>query len=104
MNKQHDSAIITRQKSPAIASPETKLVHGDGEVPRLVVAMVEVAVVHRDQVHVAKDEAIVLAVLQSLRVADVQQLGPVECFLTQLQEHTTRETITSSSHTDEEGR
>lgn len=72
-------------KLDTISSPEAKLVHGDGEVPRLVVAMVEVAVVHRDQVHIAEDEAVVLGVLQSLRVADVQQLGTVESVLTQLQ-------------------
>lgn len=64
--------------------PEAKLVHGDGEVSRLVVAVVEVAVVHGNQVHVTEDEAVVLGVLQSLRVADVQQLGTVEGVLTQL--------------------
>lgn len=53
-------------------SPEAKLVHGDGKVSRLVVAVVEVSVVHGDQVHVAEDEAVVLCVLQSLCVADVQ--------------------------------
>lgn len=71
-----------------IRSPETKFVHGDGKVSRLVVAVVEVAVVHWDQVHIAKDEAVVLCVLQSLRVADIQQLGTVESVLTQLQENT----------------
>ena len=65
-------------------SPEAKLVHGDGKVPGLVVAVVEVAVVHGDQVHVAEDEAVVLAVLQGLRVAHVQQLGAVERLLAQL--------------------
>lgn len=68
-----------------MTSPEAKLVHGNGKVSRLIIAVVEVAVVHRDQVHVAEDEAVVLCVLQSLRVADVQQLGSVERVLTQLQ-------------------
>lgn len=69
-------------------SPEAELVHGDGEVSRLVVAVVEVAVVHRDQVHVAEDEAVVLSVFQSFRVANIQQLGSVESVLTQLQDKT----------------
>lgn len=67
-----------------VVIPETKFVHGDGEVSGLVVAVVEVAVVHWDQVHVTKDETVVLCVLQSLRVANVQQLGTVESVLTQL--------------------
>lgn len=66
--------------------PETKFVHSNGKVSRLVVAVIQVAVVHRDQVHVAEDEAVVLCVLQSLCVADVQQLGTVESVFTQLQE------------------
>lgn len=52
----------------------------------LVVAVVEVSVVHGDQVHVAEDEAVVLAVLQGLCVADVQQFGSVERVLAQLRE------------------
>lgn len=43
--------------------PEAELVHGNGEVARLVVAVVQVAVVHRDQVHVTEDEAVILSVL-----------------------------------------
>lgn len=70
-----------------MASPEAELVHGDGEVPRLVIAVVEVTVVHRDQVHIAKDEAVVLCVLQSLCIANVQELGTVESVLTQLQDN-----------------
>lgn len=53
-------------------SPEAKLVHGDGKVSRLVVAVVQVSVVHGDQVHITEDEAVILCVLQSLRVADIQ--------------------------------
>ena len=81
--------------SNAVTSPEAKLVHGDGKVPRLVVAVVEVAVVHRDQVHVAEDEAVVLGLLQGLRVAHIQQLGTVESFLTQLRVKNTRKIMTS---------
>lgn len=58
--------FCTKATTPSwksIGSPEAKLVHGDGEVSRLVVAVVEVAVVHGDQVHVAEDEAVVLGVL-----------------------------------------
>lgn len=51
---------------------------------RLVIAVVEIAVVHGDQVHVAEDEAVVLCILQSLRVANIQQLGTIESVLTQL--------------------
>lgn len=43
--------------------PEAELVHGDGEVARLVVAVVQVAVVHGDQVHIAEDEAVILGIL-----------------------------------------
>lgn len=49
--------------------------------------MVEVPVIHRDQVHVAEDEAVVLRLFQSLCVADVQQLCTVEGVLPQLRRH-----------------
>ena len=51
---------------------------------RLTEALVDVAVVHRDRVHVAEDEALVVVLLQSLHVADVQQLGPVKGLLSVL--------------------
>lgn len=69
-----------------MVSPEAKLVHGDGEVSWLIVAVVEVPVIHRDQVHVTKDEAVVICILQRLCVAHVQQFGSVECVLAQLQD------------------
>lgn len=69
-----------------VTSPEAKLVHGDGKVSRLIVAVVEIAVVHGDQVHIAEDEAVVFCILQSLSVANIQQLGTIEGVLTQLQE------------------
>lgn len=71
-----------------VLPPEAKLIHGDGEVPGLIVAVVQVAVVHRDEVHVTEDEAVVRGLLQGLPVADVQQLGPVESVFAQLWKHT----------------
>lgn len=73
-------------KFTLVTSPEAKLVHGDGKMSRLVVAVVEVAIVHWDQVNITEDEAVILCVLQSLRVANIQQLGTVERVLTQLQD------------------
>lgn len=67
--------------------PEAELVHGDGEVARLVVAVVQVAVVHGDQVHVAEDEAVVLGILQSLCIAHVKQLGSVEGVFAELEDN-----------------
>lgn len=57
-------------------------------MPGLIVAVVQVAVVHRDEVHVAEDEAVVRGLLQGLPVAHVQQLGPVEGVFAQLWKHT----------------
>lgn len=73
-------------KLDLIQSPEAKLVHGDGKMSRLVVAVVEVAVVHRDQVNVTEDEAVIFCILQSLRITNVQQLSAVESVLAQLQD------------------
>lgn len=47
-------------------------------MPRLAEALVGVAVVHGDEVDIAEDEAVVIVLLQGLRVANVQQLGSVE--------------------------
>lgn len=66
--------------------PEAKLIHGNSKVPGLIVAMVEVAVVHRDQVHIAEDEAVIRGFLQGLPVAHIQKLGSVEGVFTQLWE------------------
>lgn len=62
--------------------------------------MVEIAVIHRDQVHVAEDEAVVCGLLQRLPVADIQQLGPVESVFAQLWKHTKKNKVTL--HLDEE--
>lgn len=47
-------------------------------MPRLAEALVGVAVVHGDEVDVAKDEAVVIILLQGLCIANVQQLGSVK--------------------------
>lgn len=73
-------------------------------MPGLIVAVVEVAVVHRDQVHVAEDEAVVRGLLQRLPVADIQQLGPVESVFAQLWEHTKKNKFTLHLHKEEEER
>lgn len=65
--------------------PEAKLVHGDGKMAWLVVAVVQVFVVHRDQVYVTKDETVVLCVLQGFGVAHVQQFGSIESFFSKLE-------------------
>lgn len=44
-------------------SPEAKLVHSNGKVAGLVTTVVQVAVIHGDQVHVTEDEAVVGGVL-----------------------------------------
>lgn len=92
--------VKSHAKLKIVTSPEAKLVHGDGEVSRLVVAVVEVAVVHWDQVHIAKDEAVVLCVFQSLCVANIQQLGTVEGVLTQLQVNTQERSVFPCLHID----
>lgn len=67
MNKNNLFAIPTARSPCTVHSdqllPEAELVHGDGEVARLVVAVVQVAVVHGDQVHITEDEAIILSIL-----------------------------------------
>lgn len=73
---------------PHFLPPEAELIHGDGEVPGLIVAVVQVTVVHGDEVHVAEDEAVVRRLLQGLPVAHVEQLGPVERVFAQLGKHT----------------
>ena len=65
--------------------PEPKLVHSNGKVPWLLIAAIEVAVVHGDEVHIAEDEAVILLiVLERLQEPYVEQLGPVEGVLTEL--------------------
>lgn len=53
-------------------------------------AAVGVTVVHRNQVHVTEDEAVVVVLLQGLHVADVEQLGPVKNLFSILREGGTR--------------
>lgn len=65
-------------------SPKPKLVHGHGKVARLTEALVDVAVIHGDQVHVTKHEAVIVVLLQSFRIANVQQLSAVEGFVSVL--------------------
>ena len=68
-------------------SPEAKLVHGHRQVSRLAEALVDVAIVHGDQVHVAEDKAVVVVLLQRLHVAHVQQLGSVKGLVSILRRH-----------------
>lgn len=49
---------------------------------RLAEALVGVAVVHGDEVHVAEDKAVIVVLLQGLCVAHVQQLSPVKRHIT----------------------
>lgn len=44
-------------------SPEAKLVHGNGKVAGLVTTTVQIAVIHRDQVHITEDEAVIGSIL-----------------------------------------
>lgn len=58
--------------------PEAEFVHGNSEMAGLVVTVVQVPVVHRNQVHVAENKAVVFTIFQSLRVTDVEKLGTVK--------------------------
>lgn len=64
--------------------PEAKFVHGNGKVTGLVITVVQVPVIHRDQVHVTENEAVVFCIFKSLCVANVKKLGPIEGVLAKL--------------------
>lgn len=83
-NKKDKQQRNTRTEGGSFVLPEAKLVHGDGEMARLTEALVGVAVVHRDQIHIAEDEALVIIFLQRFRIAHVEQLGSVEDILPML--------------------
>lgn len=84
-----------------MVSPETELVHGHRQVSRLTETLVGVAVVHGDQVDVAEDETVVVVLLQSLRVAHVQQLRSVKDGISVLtNRHTDSWKHTSDSNSD----
>lgn len=61
--------------------PEAELVHGHRQVPGLVEAPVEVAVVHGNEVHITEDKALVVILLQGFSVANIQEFGPVKCLI-----------------------
>lgn len=50
-------------------------------MPGLTIALVEVAVIHWNEVHVTEDKTIVVILLQSLRVTNVEEFGTVERIL-----------------------
>lgn len=50
-------------------------------MPGLIIALVEVAVIHWNEVHVTEDKTIVVILLQSLRVTNVEEFGTVERIL-----------------------
>lgn len=49
-------------------------------MPRLAVTLVSISVIHGDQVHIAKDKAIVIVLFQSFCEADVEKFCTVKCF------------------------
>ena len=75
-------SILCTGRKRCVLEPE--LVHGHRQVAGLAVALVGVAVVHGDQVHVAEDEAVVVVLLERLHVAHVHELRPVKRFLPEL--------------------
>lgn len=70
-------------------SPEAELVHGHGQVSRLTETLVDIPIVHGDQVHIAEDEALIVVLLQGLHVTHVQQLGSVKGFVSILRDKNT---------------
>lgn len=76
--------------------PEAEFVHGNGKVTGLVVTVVEVPVVHRDQVHITENEAVVFCVFESFCVANIKQLGPIKGVLTKLK-HNRKKNYNNSS-------
>lgn len=68
------------------AIPEAKLVHRHRQVSRLAEALVDVAVVQGNQVHITEDKTVVVILPQGLGVANVQELGPIEHLVSILQE------------------
>lgn len=71
-------------KVPRIGQPEAKLVHGNGKMARLLIAVIEIAVIHRNEIHITEDETVVLGVLHGLQEADIQEFGAIEGLLTEL--------------------
>lgn len=53
-------------------------------MPGLIIALVDVAVIHWDEVYITEDETIVVILLQSLSITNVEQFGAVERILTVL--------------------
>lgn len=53
-------------------------------MPGLTVALVEVAVIHWNEVNIAEDKTIIVILLQSLRVTNVEELGAIERLLASL--------------------
>lgn len=50
-------------------------------MPGLIIALVDVAVIHWNKVHVAEDKTIVVILLQSLSVTNVEEFGAVESII-----------------------
>lgn len=61
-----------------VGQVEVEFVHGHSQVSRVVKAPVEVTVVHRDQIYVREDKAVVIVLLHCFHVACVHQFSPVE--------------------------
>lgn len=64
--------------------PEAKLVHRHRQMPGLIIALVEVAVIHWNEVNVAEDKTIIVILLQSFCVTNVEELGTIEYLLSPL--------------------
>lgn len=64
--------------------PEAEFVHSNSEMAGLFVTVVDVPVVHRNQVHIAENKAVVFSIFQSLRITDIEKLGTVKRFFPKL--------------------
>lgn len=53
-------------------------------MPGLIIALVEVAVIHWNEVNVTEDKTIIVIVLQSLCISNVEELGTIESLLARL--------------------
>lgn len=58
--------------------PKTKFVNGNSYVSGLTVALVDVSVIHGDNIHITKDEAFIVIFLQSFCKAHIQEFGSVK--------------------------
>lgn len=88
----------------AVFSPEAKLVHGHRQVSRLTETLVDITVIHGDQVHIAEDETLIVVLLQGLHVTHIQQLGSVKGLVSILRDKNTTQWLIAAAGVWSKGR